>query len=75
MYAVKQKRMMKNYNHSLCSTCEHTLYCSLTTDMSTISSCSEYIHHLENPSSAIQVSTKYATDETQNKQKKELLLN
>lgn len=38
---------MKNYSRSICSTCSHALYCSLTTDMSNINSCSEYAHYLD----------------------------
>ncbi len=38
---------MKDYRRSICSTCRHAPYCSLTTDMSNISSCSEYVHHLD----------------------------
>lgn len=38
---------MKSYKRSICSTCRHATYCSLTSDMSNISSCSEYVHRLD----------------------------
>ncbi len=44
---------MKNYNRSICSTCIHAPYCSLTTDMSSINSCSEYVHHLDTDEESI----------------------
>lgn len=73
---------MKNYLRSICSTCKHAPYCSLTTDMSAISSCSEYAHHLDKDiGPMIMVSVEMASEEfefssraTRNKQK-EFLLN
>lgn len=38
---------MKNYKRSVCSTCSYVSFCSLTTDKSNISSCSEYLHRLD----------------------------
>lgn len=40
---------------SICSTCRHAPYCSLTTDKSTIVSCSEYSHFLDITSEPIVV--------------------
>lgn len=38
---------MKNYKRSICSSCTHVPYCSITTYMGNISSCSEYRHYLD----------------------------
>lgn len=49
---------MKEYKRSICSTCYHLTYCSLTTDKTSVSSCSEYAHLLEGDESpVIMVST------------------
>ena len=73
---------MKNYKRTICSNCRHAPYCSLTTDMSNISSCSEYVHHLDKDNEpTVMVSIEMASDNavlisqaTKNEQK-ELLLN
>ncbi|KAA2219010.1 hypothetical protein [Maribacter flavus] len=41
---------MGNYKRSICSTCRHAPYCSLTTDMGNISSCSDYWHYFDDDS-------------------------
>ncbi len=38
---------MNYLERSICSTCRYISDCVLTTDKSTISSCSEYVHQLE----------------------------
>ena len=38
---------MNKYESSICSTCRHRPFCSLTTNMSSIHSCSEYVHQLD----------------------------
>ncbi|MBD0852211.1 hypothetical protein [Maribacter arenosus] len=54
---------MKNYKRSICSTCRHAPHCSLTTDMSSISSCSEYVHHLDKDNEPmVMVSVETASD-------------
>lgn len=38
---------MKELVRSLCSTCRHVAYCSLSTDRTNIQLCNEYVHRLD----------------------------
>ena len=64
---------MKNYKRSICSTCRHAPYCSLTTDMSNISSCSEYVHHLDKDNEPLLVVSLEMSNDTHKNH--ELILN
>jgi len=67
---------MKNYKRSICATCRHAPYCSLTTDMSAIYSCSEYIHHLdEEETIPLLVSVEMSSTNAIENQHKEIVLN
>ena len=46
---------MKNYMRSICSTCTHAAYCSLTKDKNSIYACSEYFHFLDHNNEPVMV--------------------
>ena len=63
---------MKNYDRSICSTCRHLMYCSLSRDKRMIYSCSQYFHFLDVTSdSTLVISDEMASHEL----KRELVLN
>lgn len=73
---------MKNYKRSICSTCRHAPYCSLTTNMSNIWSCSEYAHYLDKEKEpvfmvSLEMVSKRSTcvGHSKKNEQKELLLN
>ncbi|CAG2532385.1 hypothetical protein SAMN05192540_2375 [Maribacter dokdonensis] len=63
---------MKNYMRSICSTCTHHSYCSITKDKYNIHSCSEYVHFMDFTNKPITViSNEMSSSELNN----ELVLN
>ncbi len=48
---------MKNLERSICSTCSYIFDCVLTTNKSTISSCSEYMHQMDQDSEPLSIVT------------------
>lgn len=67
---------MKKYLRSICSTCSHLANCSLTTYKDNISSCSEYVHHLDNdPVPTMMGMTEDDSHDHKNYEPKEMILN